>query len=116
MIGKKREKIDMDNKNNNNSGSNFFSGFLLGALVGAAMVFLLGTKKGKKILKAISEEGAGNISNLLDKIDKSVDLEGESMDDEDDYVPNENLSSKETVVKHKPKIKRLFRGISKRVN
>ncbi len=101
---------------NNKSGNNFFSGFLLGALVGGIVVFLLATKKGKKILKAISEEGAGNISNLLDKIDKSVDMQDESMDDEDEYVPGESSSSKETVTKHRPKIKRFFKGISKRVN
>ena len=39
--------------NNHKSGGNFFSGFLLGALVGAGLVFLFGTEKGKKVLKAI---------------------------------------------------------------
>ncbi len=111
--GKKTKKTKM---NNDKSGNNFFSGFLLGALVGAAIVFLLGTKKGKKILKAISEEGAGNISSILDKIDKSVDLQDETMDDGDDYVSGESSSSKEAVARHKPKIKRFFKGISKRVN
>jgi len=100
--------------NNSRSGNNFFSGFLLGALIGAGIVFLLGTKKGKKILKAISEEGAGNISNILDKINKSVDMPDESLEEEG--MLSENLSSKENVVKDKPKIRRFFRGISKRVN
>lgn len=102
----------MDN-NSNKSGNNFLSGFLLGALIGGAIVFLLGTKKGKRILKTISEEGAENISSILDKMDKA-DLQDELS--EDDSISDENLSSKETVVEDKPKTKRFFRGISKRVN
>lgn len=98
---------------NNKSGSNFFSGFLLGALIGGVVVFLLGTKKGKRILKTISEEGAENISSILDKIDKA-NLQDELS--EDDPMSDEDLSSKETVVKDKPKAKRFFRGISKHVN
>lgn len=101
---------------NRSSGNNFFSGFLLGALVGAAIVFLLGTKKGKKILKAISEEGSENITNLLNKIDKSVDLQEEVFEEDDDVILSENTSAEENVVKEKPKVKRFFRGISKRAN
>lgn len=53
-------------------GSNRLSdGFLLGAAVGAAAFFLLGTKKGNKILKVISEEGAEELSNFIKEIDKS---------------------------------------------
>ncbi|MDO8659595.1 MAG: hypothetical protein Q7K54_03250 [Candidatus Parcubacteria bacterium] len=103
-------------ENNNHSGNNFLNGFLLGALFGAAVVFFLGTKKGKKLLKAISEEGAENISNVLKKVDESVNLDG-IMEDEDDDMPGEKLSIKENQVeKVKPKVKRFFRGISRRVN
>mgnify|MGYP001588353409 CR=1 FL=1 len=59
------------------SPRSFFGGFLLGLLVGAAVVFLLGTKKGKRLLKAISEEGIDNISNILDEASKTEDLDEE---------------------------------------
>ncbi len=124
----------MDN-NKNNSGNNFFSGFLLGVLVGAACVFLFGTKKGKRLLKAISEEGAENISNILEKVDKSLDTDEIMEDDDEPYTPREStpvkspLSSKRTPsfdsvrqassVSSKasaPKVRRFFKGISRRVN
>lgn len=109
--------------NNNKSGNNFFSGFLLGALVGAAIVLLLVTKKGKKILKAISEEGEGKISNILNKIENSVDLD-EIAEEEPSFSPaagkEESLPQKKFITKEavedKPRIRRFFRGISHHVN
>ena len=117
MIGKKREKTDMENNNNNNSGNNFFSGFLIGALVGAAIVFLLGTKKGKKLLKAISEDGVDNISNLLEEANETEDLD-EVMEDKPKkhFTSKREFSIKEPPIEEKPKVRRFFRGISRRVN
>lgn len=64
---------------NNNHNNGFSNGFLLGLIVGAALVFLLGTEKGKKIVKAITENG-------LDKMDEIRDLLEESMEEiEDEY-------------------------------
>jgi len=119
----------MDNNPSTSSGrgNNFFSGFLLGALIGAAAVFLLGTKKGKKILKAISEEGEGKISNILDKIENSVDLQDEFSEDEEVVAPKKEIAKK-VIVEEKPparnasasvaggKVRRFFRGISRHVN
>lgn len=119
----------MDNNNNNNSNNNFFSGFLLGLLVGAAIVFLLGTKKGKRIWKAISEEGIDNISNLLNEanksstfekvLDKSVEPEEVEAEDEpkekiESFVQREFARPEKTI--EEPKVRRFFRGISRRVN
>ena len=127
----------MDSNSNNNSNNNFFSGFLLGLLVGAAVVFLLGTKKGKRIWKAISEEGVDNISNILEEADKSVDLdevvEDEKPSDEGsgkarvatktesegqntDFAPKKEFAFKEKYIEEKPKVRRFFRGISRHVN
>ncbi|MDO8657971.1 MAG: hypothetical protein Q7K55_04475 [Candidatus Levybacteria bacterium] len=54
--------------NNNEShhcgGGKFMSGLLWGAIIGGGLVFLLGTKKGKKIIKTLSEEGI-ELSQLL---------------------------------------------------
>ncbi|MBF8249570.1 MAG: hypothetical protein HW400_171 [Candidatus Levybacteria bacterium] len=110
-------------ENNNKSGNNFFSGFLLGALLGAAIVLLFVTKKGKKILKAISEEGEGKISNILNKIESSVDLD-EITEEEPSFSPaaekEESLPLKKfiakEVIEERPKTRRFFRGISRHVN
>ncbi len=103
----------MDNDNNSSSSNNFFSGFLLGFLVGSAVVFLLGTKKGKKLLKTISEKGLDNISNVLEEADKTADLEAHEEDGE--VAPKREITVKETV-EEKPKVRRYFRGISRRLN
>ena len=51
--------------------SRFSDGFLLGALVGGAAVFLLGTKKGNKILSAISEQGIEGFSTLMENLEQT---------------------------------------------
>lgn len=109
----------METKNNSLAGSgqanNFFSGFLLGALVGAAIVFLLGTKKGKRIWKAISEDGLDNISNLLDKADKTEDLDEVAENQGENIAPKREFLIKEEPFE-KPKVRRFFRGIPRHVN
>jgi gas vesicle protein len=76
----------------------FFSGFLIGLILGAAAVFLFGTKKGKQILKTISEEGLENITKALE------DLEEEEIVDQDfvEDVP-EPVKTKETEISDEPK-------------
>lgn len=68
--------------NNNSGGNRFFDGFLWGLIIGGGLVFLFGTKRGKRIIKMISEEGFENISELLEnQIDKEEDLEDEMGDE-----------------------------------
>lgn len=55
--------------NNNNSNGSFVNGFLWGAIIGAGVVFLLGTDKGKKLLKGIKEEGLEGVSELRDLVE-----------------------------------------------
>ncbi|MEK9176313.1 MAG: YtxH domain-containing protein [Patescibacteria group bacterium] len=53
-------------------GSNRFSdGFLLGALVGGAAVFLFATKKGNKILSAITEQGMSGLSDFIEDLEET---------------------------------------------
>jgi gas vesicle protein len=112
--GKKIKEIQMEN--NNKPNNNFLSAFVLGAIVGAAIVFLLATKKGKNILKAISEEGGENINNILDKINESVELEGESMQDDDESESVKKSAPRQIAIKNGPKTRRFFRGVSRHVN
>lgn len=89
---------------NDHHNNHFSSGFVLGLVIGAAAVFLLGTKTGKNLLKIVSEQGLDGIANLLEEYDLS-DLEEE----DDEYqteepqtgeVPNSNG--------HKPQLKKRF--------
>lgn len=111
----------MDNKNNNLStssgqGNNFFSGLLLGILVGGVLVFLLGTERGKKILKTISEKGLGDISNILDDEDKSVVPDEAIKKPRKQNIQTREFAVKEEPIEEKPRVRRFFRGISRRVN
>jgi gas vesicle protein len=106
-------------ENNNNKSNNFVSGFLIGALVGAAIVFFLGTEKGKKLLKMIADEGMEKVKDVMEKTDKA-ELE-EVYEEEPEF--NKEIPSRETHFKkvsvsreEKPKTKRFFRGISRHLN
>lgn len=73
---------------NNNHGNKFFDGFLWGAIIGGGLVFLLGTKKGKKILKMITEEGVEGLSEILEAqmAEEEEDLEDEETSEIDEVV------------------------------
>ena len=48
----------------NNHGGRFTDGLLLGMIIGGVAVFLLGTKKGNKILKALTEQGFEGLGEI----------------------------------------------------
>lgn len=103
--------------NNNNKGG-FLNGFLWGAIVGGIVIFLLTSKKGKKLLKFLTEEGLDGVSEL-------EELFGEKISG-DDYE-EETVSSSEKIYADKPmpsensalhKLtstgRRFFRGVPRR--
>jgi hypothetical protein len=55
--------------------SRFSDGLLLGMLVGGAAVFLLGTKKGNKILKAVTENGWEGLSDIAKELENDAKRE-----------------------------------------
>ena len=68
--------------------SGFMNGLLIGLVLGAGLVYLLTTKRGKKILHALTEEGLDSISNMDDlykRLEKAV------------KAATENISVKEEV-------------------
>jgi len=108
---------------NNNHGNKFFDGFLWGAILGGGLVFLLGTKKGKKLLKTITEEGVEGLSEILEAQMDEEDLEedGEEMEDkpsfakaskgkedEPEKVSGNGLSEEKTINESKPSIRKRF--------
>lgn len=110
-----------------NAGNGFFSGFLLGLLVGAAVVFLLATKKGKRILEVISKEGIDNISDFLSEAEKieeprktplrpaERDFAGQG--EKAIETPRVKLNTDKSFIESpRPKVRRFFRGISRHLN
>lgn len=75
----------MHRDNHNNSGHS--GGFLLGVLIGVAVTLMLTTKKGRKILKILTDEGMDKLSHWEDIVkDVKGSLEDEDIIDGDDYV------------------------------
>jgi gas vesicle protein len=103
----------MNNKENCNCNCshqkhNSLNIFLLGVIVGAAIIFLFATKKGKKILKLISEEGLDNLTNLIkeDELDELLNEEENSSKE----VPEEPVLKTDGEVKEvSPKKRRFFK-------
>lgn len=88
----------------NNNGGKFLNGFILGVVIGVGATLLLSTKKGKKILRSISEEG---LDGILERLDGK-----EILNEEDDY-------DEEVVEKAEEKAappKRFFRGIDRKIS
>ena len=98
----------------NNGDGKFSTGFILGLIVGAAVVFLFGTKKGKKLLKTITEEGVGSFSDLIEEVEEG-EYNDPNIDREEKVVetPEPKLSEKEEIVR-KPLAHRFFRGTPKK--
>lgn len=93
----------------NHNGSSFLPGFIFGALIGGGIVFLLGTKKGKQLLKTITEEGLEGISGVEDLVEEVVEEYDEPV------VVGEQQIKKEETIEQKPTgVKRFFKGIRKK--
>jgi len=56
--------------NENNRDNKFMIGFFIGGLIGAGLMFLMGTKEGKKIEKMIEKKGKETLSDLEEKVDE----------------------------------------------
>jgi hypothetical protein len=54
----------------NKEGGRFSDGLLLGILLGGAIVFLLGTEKGKKVLRLLTAEGGSALEGILKELDE----------------------------------------------
>ncbi len=101
----------------NNHGSRFTDGLLLGMIIGGAAVFLLGTEKGKKILKTLTEQGFEGLGDIakeweneakketktqIKKVESKLGDFGESIVADGS---NGNVQEEES----KPRVKRFFR-------
>lgn len=109
----------MDHHDNNHNHGN---GFLLGLILGGVVTLLFTTKRGREIVKDLTEKGLDKFSELQDEFEEV----GEAIEelDGDDYVASEPLDKKvineikkesqvPTPNHKKTPVKRFFRGVKK---
>ena len=89
-------------------GHGFLTGFIFGALIGGVVVFLLATKKGRKIMKIISEEGLDRVSKFEGKVEEYID-DDYSDDVVEDAVLNDEMEKEHPVRKAATRARRFFR-------
>ena len=103
---------------NNNHNSRFSEGFFLGLILGAALVFLFGTKQGKNLVKILSDQGIDGLSDLLEEYDlgkmEEDDLTEQDIVDDEELSPDEVVESKSAAmsVDERPR-KRFFKRFKK---
>ena len=56
-----------------NNNGRFIDGLLLGAIIGGGAIFLLGTKKGNRVLKILSEGGLDNLTEMFEDFGQGVE-------------------------------------------
>ncbi|MBI3070209.1 MAG: hypothetical protein HYY87_02795 [Candidatus Levybacteria bacterium] len=97
--------------NSNNSNGGFVNGFLWGAIIGASVVFLLGTKKGKRLLKTVTEEGLEGVSGLKELVEE---YSGDEEEEPEKGLNGEKEEEKSFTQGFGRRARRFFKGIPKR--
>lgn len=102
-----------------NNNGRFFDGLLIGAILGGGVVFLLGTKKGNRVLKVLSEGGFENLTQMFEDFKDGIkqgvkkttkDIEKRELKDIEKMEEKiENEAPKENGVDHKTGTRRFFR-------
>jgi gas vesicle protein len=87
---------------NEDRGNAFSSGFLLGGLIGAGLVFLFGTEEGKKVKEQLVKKGKEVIEDLPETV-KDLEKRGEEFAQRAEEV-KQKLESKAKELS--PKIKK----------
>ncbi|KKU43069.1 MAG: hypothetical protein UX61_C0032G0006 [Parcubacteria group bacterium GW2011_GWA2_46_7] len=59
-----------ENEHHHQGDFRFFLGFFIGGLIGAVIIFLLGTKEGKKAKSALEEKGKDILDDFHDQINE----------------------------------------------
>ena len=107
------------------SQGRFLDGLLIGLILGFGLALLITTKKGRKMLKTLTEEGIDSVSDLkkrLDKIEVIMDDEAEAdeeyiveeIEEEIDSQTNGVAEKEAEPAQKKSSRKKLFKGISRK--
>lgn len=77
------------------------SSFIIGFILGMAAALLLSTKKGRKILKILLDQGLDKLGNWESLIKDTLETEKDYIDEDDDVVPSVNVQSRKEELKEK---------------
>lgn len=69
-------------KDHHRESGGHFNGFLFGIIVGVALTLLFTTKKGRRILRSLTEEGLDKVNKWEDLISKRIDEKIENINDD----------------------------------
>lgn len=94
------------------SSGGFMNGLVLGILIGAGLVFLFCTKRGKQVLKAITENGVESFSDLTDILQNTEFEDEEEFPQDGEVVTPKKATTVRPASTARP-IKRFFRGVKK---
>jgi len=99
----------------NNGDGKFLTGFILGIIIGGGIIFLFGTKKGKKLLKTITEEGVESFSDLIERVEEG-EYSQPGFNREERTAEESGFQIKEKEEIKKPPVHRFFKGTPRRSN
>jgi len=105
----------MAEKEKHHGGPN---GFVMGALLGGALVYLVGTAKGRRILKEISENGIEFLEKV-ESIEDLANLEWDDLEQEDEEIVHVRAASPSASTPPPPRAtttvpRRFFRGVKRK--
>lgn len=107
------------------SSGRFLDGFLVGLILGFGLALLITTKKGRKMLKMLTDEGLDSVSELKKRLD-NIELALDEDDQDEEYIVEEveedaeiednvsDIKPSRIEVSQKTPKKRLFKGISRK--
>ncbi|MBI2034651.1 MAG: YtxH domain-containing protein [Candidatus Levybacteria bacterium] len=111
----------MEKRNNNQAvpEGGGMNGFFPGLIIGAGLILLFTTKKGKRIVKTLTEEGLEDLAKFQDMIDAIQDEDIAPEKKEETQVPKETNVIKEIPAEtgekpSKSTSRRFFKGIRKK--
>lgn len=98
----------------NNHGRHNSNGFLLGLLLGAGIALLISTKKGRNIIKEITENGIDALEDVVAP-GELKDLLNEDLEEEISPIENDMPDVAQVKSTHAPtRSRRFFSGIKKK--
>lgn len=92
-------------KHNNGFGI----GFVLGFMLGAAVVFLFATKKGRKMMQVVMDEGMEKVSKLENAMGEYIDEDFEEMEVESAGFADQDNGVESAVKKAVRPVRRFFK-------
>src|SRR5471030_1325085 len=89
-------------EDHHNPDVKFLLGFFLGGIIGAIVIFLIGTKEGKKTTKILEEKGRDFVDDLEDRL-KDLESQGKELAKKSEELKEQVVETiedkKETITK-----------------